>query len=145
MAREYELTPLRRLLNWLARFLIQLGLPPKHREMLQVRGRKTGKLYSTPIALVDRDGERYLVAPYGEVGWVRNARAAGKVTLSRGRKSQTYALEEVRPDESAPVLREYIRIEPITRPFFAARESSPLEEFAAEAEKHPVFRLKASP
>jgi hypothetical protein len=30
-------------------------------------------LYSTPITLVEASGQRWLVAPYGEVAWVRNA------------------------------------------------------------------------
>jgi hypothetical protein len=39
---------------------------------------------------MELEGRRWLVAAYGPGNWVRNARAAGEVTLSRGRRSQTY-------------------------------------------------------
>ena len=64
-------------------WLVGLGLGFSHNYLLQVRGRKSGKLYSTPIDLLERDGTRYLVAPRGRTQWVRNAEAAGVVTLRR--------------------------------------------------------------
>ncbi len=114
---------------------------PKHRYLLTVRGRKTGKEYSAPVTLIERSGKRYLVAPYGEMNWVRNARAAGRVTLARGKRSETLSIAQVSPEESAPVLKEYLAVEPITGPYFDARLDSPLEAFVAEAPRHPVFLL----
>ena len=67
-----------RLFNRVFGFLVGLGLGLSHKYLLQVRGRKTGRLYSTPVNLLSVDGERYLVAPRGEAHWVRNARAAGE-------------------------------------------------------------------
>ncbi len=52
--------------------------------LLRVRGRKTGLPRTTPVSLIEHEGRRWLVAPYGEVGWVRNARAAGEAELLRG-------------------------------------------------------------
>ncbi len=140
MAHTYKLTHARRLVNVVIRRLALLGLAGGHTYLLTVRGRKTGRPYSTPVRLVE-DGGRWLVAPYGEVGWVRNARAAGEVTLRRGRRSETLAIEQVSPAEAAPVLREYVRSVAVTRPFFDAGVDSPLEAFEAEASRHPVFRL----
>ena len=37
--------------------------------MLQVRGRKSGKLCSTPINLLELNGKEYLVAPRGCTQW----------------------------------------------------------------------------
>jgi hypothetical protein len=71
---------------------------------------------------------------------VRNAHAAGAVTLSRGRRSETVAMVELGPAEAAPVLKRYVTEAPITRPFFDATPDSPLEAFVAEAPRHPVFR-----
>ena len=108
-----------------------------------MRGRKSGRIYSTPVRLVE-NGERWLVAPYGEVGWVRNARAAGEVTLRRGRRSETVKIEEISAAGAAPVLRQYVQQVAVTRPFFDAGPDSPLEAFEAfeaEASHHPVFRL----
>ena len=140
MAQTYQLTRPRRLINVVIRRLILLGLGGRRTYLLTVRGRKTGHLHSTPVTLVE-DGGRWLVAPYGDVGWVRNARAAGTVTLRRGRRSETVQIEEVGPAEAAPVLREYLRRVAITRPFFDAGVDSPLEAFEAEASRHPVFRI----
>jgi deazaflavin-dependent oxidoreductase (nitroreductase family) len=111
--------------------------------VLSVTGRRSGRRYSTPVQLAFLDGERWLVAPYGVVGWVKNARAAGAVELTRARRTERVWIEEVGPDEAAPVLREYVRGTPIVRPFFDAGPDAPLEAFAAEASRHPVSRLTA--
>ena len=73
---------------------------------------------------------------------MRNARAAGQVTLSHGRRSETVSFTELGPVESAPVLQAYIKNVAITRPFFDVKPDSPLEAFAAEAPRHPVFLLR---
>lgn len=140
MAQTYRLTRPRRLINVVIRRLILLGLGGRHTYLLTVRGRTSGRPYSTPVTLVENGG-RWLVAPYGKVGWVRNARASGNVTLRRGRRSETVRIEEVGPAEAAPVLREYVRRVAVTRPFFDAGVDSPLETFEAEASRHPVFRI----
>jgi deazaflavin-dependent oxidoreductase (nitroreductase family) len=140
MAQTYRLTRPRRLINVVIRRLVLLGLGGRHTYLLTVQGRKTGRPHSTPVTLVENRG-RWLVAPYGEVGWVRNARVTGTVTLRRGRRSDTVHIEQVGPAEAAPVLREYIRRVAVTRPFFDAGVDSPLETFEAEASRHPVFRI----
>ena len=65
-------------------FLVGIGVPFPHKYLLQVRGRKSGKLYSTPVNLLEWKGKRFLVAPRGRTQWVRNAEAAGEVTLKKG-------------------------------------------------------------
>ena len=137
--------PLRRLLNVLVKPIARLGLAGKRTHVLTVVGRRTGKRYSTPVLLVFLDGERWLVAPYGEREWVKNARASGWVELTRARKTERVQVEEVGPEQSAPVLRAYLRSTPVTAPFFAAKRSAPLEKFAEEADRHPVFRLVSQP
>ncbi len=141
MARRYELTFGRRVTNLLLTALLRLGAPVGTTYLLTVRGRKTGKPRTTPVTLVEECGQRWLVAPYGEVNWVRNARAAGRVTLSRGRRSETVAIEEVGPEEGAPILRRYLERVPITQPYFDVTPASPLADFAAEVPRHPVFRI----
>ncbi|MGH8059857.1 MAG: nitroreductase/quinone reductase family protein [Candidatus Entotheonellia bacterium] len=141
MAAEYRRSMWRRILNRLVRALLRLGLGPGHTYLLTVRGRRSGRPYSIPVTLVEEGDARWLVAPYGEVGWVRNARASGHVTLSRGRYSETVAILGLRPEESAPVLKRYVTEVPITRPFFDAGPDSPLEAFVAEVRRHPVFLI----
>lgn len=141
MAATYRRGCLRRAVNVLVRGLLAAGVPLPGTYLLTVRGRRTGRSYSTPVTLVGERGRRWLVAPYGAVGWVHNARAAGRVTLSRGRHVETVSISEVSGDERGHVLKAYATRVPVTRPFFAARPDAPVEAFIAEGDRHPVFRL----
>jgi deazaflavin-dependent oxidoreductase (nitroreductase family) len=143
-ASSFHMTTARRVNDRLMRPLIRLGVVPGT-YLLTVRGRKTGIPRSNPVTLVDGDnGPRWLVAPYGVVGWVRNARAAGQVTLTRRGHAKEYTLREVSPDEAGPVLKRYVSLAKVTRPYFNARADAPAAEFAAEADRHPVFELTAT-
>jgi hypothetical protein len=86
-------------------------------------------------------GQLKVVRRLTEPSWVLNARAEGQVTLSRGRRSETGAIVKLGPEESAPVLKQYVTEVSITRPFFDAKPDAPLEAFVAEAQRHPVFRI----
>lgn len=141
MARMFEMSAPRRAANWTIARMLGLGLPLANSYLLTVPGRKTGTPHTTPVTLVEHDGRRYLVAPYGEVDWVRNARAAGKVTLSRGRVREHVAITELSPEQAAPVLRQYINEVPVVRPYFDADKDSSLAHFEAEAPRKPVFLL----
>jgi deazaflavin-dependent oxidoreductase (nitroreductase family) len=140
VAKTYHLGRARRLVNAMMSPLARRGLAGRHTYILTVRGRKTGRAFSTPVILVE-DAERWLVAPYGEVGWVRNVRAAGEVEITRSGRSERMRIEESAPEQSAPVLREYLKRVPVVRPFFDVTPDSPLADFVAEAPRHPVFRL----
>jgi deazaflavin-dependent oxidoreductase (nitroreductase family) len=131
----------RRLGNAIVKALVATPLAPPNYALLTVTGRKSGKPYSTPVRPIKHEGQRFLVAPYGAVAWVRNARAAGQVTLTRNGHRETVAVVECTRDQSAPVLREYVRAVPATRPYFDARPEDPLDRFTAEAAQHPVLRI----
>ena len=141
MAADYRLTPLRRLGNLLITPLARVGLAGKRTHILTVPGRKSGRRYSTPVQLVIDDRGRWLVSPYGEREWVKNARAAGEIELTRAGRTTRHRIDEVGPEEAAPVLREYLRTTPIVKPYFDAAADAPLDAFAAEASRHPVFRI----
>jgi deazaflavin-dependent oxidoreductase (nitroreductase family) len=145
VAETYRLGTFRRLVNAAATPLIRLGLAPRGSHLLTTVGRRTGQRRTNPVHLVEHGGHQYLVAPYGVRPWVLNARAAGTVTLTRGRKSMTYAITELPPPEAAPVLERYVRQVPVTRPFFDATKDSPAAAFEGEAARHPVFRLTPAP
>ena len=141
MTRQYRRGVVRRLINAAVTASIRFGVGPAHRYLLTVPGRRTRTLNVTPVSIV-RDSEmRYLVAPYGVTRWVRNARAAGSVTLTRAGHSQRFALQELAPVEAGPILRLYMNLEPVTRPYFDAKPGAADEAFVAEATSHPVFRL----
>jgi deazaflavin-dependent oxidoreductase (nitroreductase family) len=142
VAGKYRLGPARRVFNVIASRAIRLGMAPPTSYILTTVGRKTGVVRSTPISIVKRDGIRWLVAPYGTVGWVHNARAAGRVTLSRAGRSEEVAVREATAGEAGQILRDYLRKFPVVAPFFDLGRSAPAEDFVAEASRHPVFRVE---
>jgi len=142
MAKKYHVNGRVRFINRLMTLMIHWNIAPKQTYLLTVKGRKTGVPYSLPVSIVERNGTRWLVSPYGESNWVKNARAAGEITLFRGGVTETHKIQELGAKESAPVLKEYLALEGIVRPYFDAQPDSPLEAFEAEADKHPVFLLE---
>jgi len=82
-------TALERAFSKIFGFLVGMGLGFSYNYLLQVKGGKSGKIYSTPIDLLERGGKRFL-APRGRTQWVRNAEAAGEVTLKKGSQRQQF-------------------------------------------------------
>ena len=141
MAKTYRVGPVTRAVNRVFLTMTRRGIGKGYRHILTVPGRKTGRSYSTPVDVMSAGDERWIVGAYGVTNWVRNARAAGEVGLSRGGRSQNLGVVELGPEESVPVLRQYLREVPVTRAYFDVTPGSTDEEFAAEAARHPVFRL----
>jgi deazaflavin-dependent oxidoreductase (nitroreductase family) len=137
--REYRKSRGDRVGNAIFSVFARAGIGPGH--LLTTRGRKTGRLRTTPVILVVQGQQRWLVAPYGAVPWVLNARAAGQVRLRRGRDRRDYTLRQLPAAEAGPILQRYVRIAPATRPYFQASKDSPVGAFIAEADRHPVFEL----
>lgn len=142
MAATYRLSAQRRAINFFVRAGLALGLGEKNTRMLTVAGRKSGKPFSTPVTLVVEDGHEWIVAPYGERQWVKNLRAAGNATLSRGRKRRDVAVRELAPDEAAPVIRRYIERVPIAANYWNVTAGDSDDAMIAEAAHHPVFLIE---
>ncbi|MGO4442034.1 nitroreductase family deazaflavin-dependent oxidoreductase [Mycobacterium sp. 2YAF39] len=90
--------------------LLRLGVPVSRHEspvVLTVPGRKTGKLRSTPVTPMRIDGKRYVVNGYPGAEWVHNVRAAERVTITQGRRSEPVRMVELSAEEARPVLREF--------------------------------------
>lgn len=131
-----------RLFNRAFGLLVGLGLGLSYNYLVEVRGRKSGKIYSTPIDLLELDGKRYLVAPRGRAQWVRNAEAAGEVTLKKGRTRQRYRIRPI-PDPGKPeLLKAYLdRFKTTVQRYFPVPAGSPPQAFAEVACNYPVFEL----
>ena len=141
LAQPFRMTRTHRWANRLIAPLIRVGLVP-HTYLLTTRGRRTGSARTTPVVVVERAGQRWLVAPYGAVGWVHNARAAGQVVLRRAGVTTRCAVREVTgADEAAPILKQYLSLTGPPRRYFFASKDDPAERFVAEAAAHPVFEL----
>jgi deazaflavin-dependent oxidoreductase (nitroreductase family) len=122
--------------------LVGLGLGLPHNYLLQVRGRKSGRVYSTPVDVLSRDGKRYLVAPRGHTQWVRNAIASSTVSLKKGRQSEEFGLRIVSDDEKPEILKSYLdRFKLTVQRYFPVPAGSPTEAFRPLSGRYPVFEL----
>lgn len=135
-------TRIERVINRAIGALVRLGLGPSHMRVLEVRGRKTGTLYSLPVDLLSERDQLYLVAPRGFTEWVRNAEAAGEITLRRGRRAQRYRLRALSDAEKLPILKAYLdRFRREVQRYFPVPAGSPPEAFAPHAARYPAFEL----
>jgi deazaflavin-dependent oxidoreductase (nitroreductase family) len=122
--------------------VVGLGLGMRHNYLLQVRGRKSGKLYSSPIDLVELRGKRFLVAPRGRTQWVRNAEAAGEVTLKRGSFRQAFQIRPLADAEKPEILKAYLdSFKTTVQRYFPVAAGAPAEAFVAFAKDYPAFEL----
>ena len=145
-AKRFEVTRARRVLNAALGGFVKYGVCPPDTYLLTTRGRKTGFLRTVPINLVDNSEGRFLVAPYGEVDWVRNIRADGFATLRKGGWVELVSVRELDAAQAAPVLREYMDHPRalVVAPYFDVPPEAPAEAFEAEAHRHPVFEVVRS-
>lgn len=144
MAKQYRPTAATRLAGRILTRLLRGGRGPRFMRLLTVVGRRTGRSYTTPVVPVVTANGRWLVSPYGDVSWVRNARAAGTVTLGRGDLVETLTATELDAEQSVPVLRSYLAMRPagrFIRAYFDTTPESTDVEIARDAARHPVFAL----
>ncbi len=125
---------------------MRLGIPfgTESPVVLTVPGRTSGKARSTPITPFTVDGKRYVVGGFPGADWVRNARAAGVVTLTTGRRSEAVRIVELPADEARPLLRAFPVLVPTGVSFMKSAglvtDGKP-EEFEALAGRCAVFRF----
>jgi deazaflavin-dependent oxidoreductase (nitroreductase family) len=137
----------RNVFNQVVAALTRLGISVWGSRVLEVRGRKSGRAYRTPVNLLTFEGRRYIVAPRGHTQWVRNLRAAGEGRLLLGRGSERFRAAEVPDAEKEPILREYLRRWKLEVGVFfgGVGADSPSEELRRVAPDHPVFRIEPLP
>ncbi len=135
-------SPLEAAFNRAFGFLVGLGLGFPHNYLLQVQGRKSGRLYSTPIDLLELEGKRFLVAPRGRTQWVRNAEVAGEVVLKRGRMRRLFVIRAIADTDKPRVLKAYLdRFRREVQRYFPVQAGSEEGTFAAISHDYPAFEL----
>jgi deazaflavin-dependent oxidoreductase (nitroreductase family) len=145
MSEFLEPKPVERFFNRAFGFLVGLGIGPVYMYLLQVRGRKSGRVYSTPVNVLDVEGKRYLAAPRGRTQWVRNAEAVGEITLKKGRRRQTFRLRPIPDGEKPELLKIYLeRFVTAVQRYFPVKAGSAPEAFREVAPNYPVFELLLS-
>jgi deazaflavin-dependent oxidoreductase (nitroreductase family) len=125
--------------------LVRIGIGLPHNYLLQVRGRKSGRMYSTPVDVLEVDGRLYLVCGRGRAQWVRNAEASGTVTLVKGVSKRDFALRAVADTDKPRLLKSYLdRFKPTVQRYFPVAAGSPPEAFEPYVRQYPVFELITS-
>ncbi len=135
-----------RVVNRVFGCLVKFGFGLSHNFLLEVRGRKTGRVYSTPVNLLDHDGKRYLVAPRGYTQWVRNVIASERATLVRGGKREDICLHSVADETKPEILKAYLDDYKLTvQRYFRIPAGSPVQAFEPLAAEYPVFEITPDP
>jgi deazaflavin-dependent oxidoreductase (nitroreductase family) len=105
---------------------------------LSVRGRRTGRWHTVPVAVLDHDRERYLLAPRGETDWALNLRASGTGRLAKQGRVEEITVAEVpaagRPGLIKAYLARYASMPTVARTFRALPDPA----------DHPVFQITGS-
>jgi deazaflavin-dependent oxidoreductase (nitroreductase family) len=136
--------------NPVMRRMIGSGLPPGVNALLTVRGRKSGQLRTTPVAVIKLGGRRWIIGAFGEVDWVRNLRAAQEATLTAAGSKERFRATELSKREAetffGEVLKSYFRqFPPVVRSIMpvvlGVRDA--VRNPHSGAERHPVFEIRA--
>jgi deazaflavin-dependent oxidoreductase (nitroreductase family) len=136
--------------NPLVHRLLRIGIRLGPNALITIRGRKSGLPRTTPVALVEHDGRRWVQSPFGEVDWVRNLRAAAQATLTLGRRREEVKAVELSVDEAATFFAEvvgpYVHRLLIGRFLIGSLGARDiLEDPVGAGRRYPVFELHAIP
>jgi deazaflavin-dependent oxidoreductase (nitroreductase family) len=123
-------------------FLVKIGFGLSHNYLLEVRGRKSGNIYSTPVNLLELDGRSYLVAPRGYTQWVKNVLAGGEATLIKRGRRETFRFRAIPDEAKAEILKAYLdRFKLTVQRYFPIPAGSPAQSFQPLAARYPVFEI----
>jgi deazaflavin-dependent oxidoreductase (nitroreductase family) len=133
----------------IAKPLLGAGVPLGFNGLVRIRGRESGQPRTTPVAIIESDGRRWIWAPWGEVHWVRNLRAAGRATITvRGQEEAVTATELDRTERLAffrDVLAHVAGRVPLGYWFIRMVDGVDLHDPDEAAEGRPVFELHSIP
>ena len=129
----------------LLQVLLAAGLPVGPNALMTIRGRKSGQPRTAGIAVIEVGGRRWIWAPWGDVNWVRNLRAAGRATLTRGGRTEEVSATELGPEERVAFFRDilgpFARSIPGGTTFVRLLDQTDLEDPVAVARDRRVFEL----
>lgn len=135
-----------KLLNPFAKALLRAGVPLATNVLVTMPGRVSGKPRTTPLAVIEVDGRRWLWSPWGDVQWVKNLRAAGRATITARRQSEEVIATELDAQERVIFFRDVLA--PFARnlrggmTFVRLIDGVDLNHPVEEAEGRPVFELR---
>ena len=127
------------------KFLLAAGVPLGPNRLVTIRGRKSGLPRTTPLAIIEAGGRRWVWAPWGEVQWVRNLRADGRATITLRHRTEEITATELNPTERVAYFRDVLgplaRGIPFGVQFIRMVDGVDLNDPVAAAEGRRVFEL----
>jgi deazaflavin-dependent oxidoreductase (nitroreductase family) len=131
----------------IAKRLLKAGLPLGFNGLITIRGRKTGISRTTPVAIIDVAGRRWVWAPWGASQWVNNLRAASRASITFRRREEEVLATELDADQRVAFFRDTLRPVARTIPlgmwFIRTVDGTDLDDPAGAAEGRAVFELHA--
>jgi deazaflavin-dependent oxidoreductase (nitroreductase family) len=125
--------------------LLNARVPLGFNRLLTVRGRRSGRPLTTPLAVIERDGRRWVWAPWGEVNWVRNLRAARTATITVGGRDVKVRADELDEGQRVTFFRDVLgplaRGIPLGVSFIRIVDGVDLNDPNEAARGRPVFEL----
>jgi deazaflavin-dependent oxidoreductase (nitroreductase family) len=126
-------------------FLLRRGVPLGFNRLVTIRGRKSGLPRTAAIAVLEVAGRRWVWAPWGEVHWVRNLRAAGRASIRMRRRTDEVRAIELDPTERLAFFRDvlgpFARGLPFGVTFIRIVDGVDLNDPVGAAEGRVVFEL----
>ncbi|HEX5823317.1 MAG TPA: nitroreductase family deazaflavin-dependent oxidoreductase [Candidatus Limnocylindrales bacterium] len=131
--------------NPVARRVLATGVPLGFNGLITICGRKSGLPRTTPIAIIDASGRRWIWSPWGDVHWVRNLRVAGRATITVRGRNEDVAATELDPTQRVEFFRDVLG--PVARDmrfgvwFIRTVDGTDLDDPVKAAEGRAVFEL----
>ena len=134
-----------RIVNRVFGFLVKIGFGLAHNFLLEVQGRKSGRICATPVNVLTHENKRYLVAPRDDTQWVRNVVVSQRATLVRGAKRENVRMRAIADDAKPEILKAYVdRYRLTVQRYFPIPAGSPLKDFEPLVGRYPVFEISSS-
>lgn len=130
-----------RLAAWMA--ARGVGAMGKQLLVLETKGRRSGRVYRTPLGALEQDGGLYVIATRGaHTDWYQNARAAGRVSVTRaGQRRPMHASIVTDAGLKKALIAAYIRRFPQVSAQLARATGT--EDAAEQARRVEILLLEA--
>ncbi len=126
--------------------LLSAGVPLGPNGLVTIRGRTSGLPRTTALAIIEVAGRRWVWAPWGDVHWVRNLRAAGRATVTVRRHQEDVRAIELSHAERIGFFRAVLgplaRSVPGGITFARIVDQTDLNDPVTAADGRPVFELR---
>jgi deazaflavin-dependent oxidoreductase (nitroreductase family) len=132
--------------------MLGVGIPMGPNALITIRGRKSGLDRTTPVAVVEIDGRRWVIGTFGETNWVRNLRAAGTATITVGRRIEKVRVVELSVEDGGIFFRDLVGPVVQRMPLGLGRfllgsvlgAKAILDDPIGSGATHPVFEVRAA-